>query len=266
VVNDGSNDNTATLAQNAGALVCGWKKSRGYSAAVVYGIATALDNKANLILTADGDGAHDSDKIGFLVKRHLADNASITIGDRFSSSREEINSSKKLANRIATALVSRVYSRRWCPTDVASGCRVFGSDLASKLILYGDKIPRFGLCYFSILVALRDCMRVSSHPITVRYDGSHLLYTRSSEFLDLINTLIPFATKQYLSILTKIKGATICGRPLRFELNDSIIYAIPIPHTPGYIFQFHDSFYDSNTAPSKNTLLVRLRISPRSDA
>ncbi len=266
VVNDGSNDSTATLAQNAGALVCGWRKSRGYSAAVVHGIATALDNRANLILTTDGDGAHDTDNIANLIKRHRADNASITIGDRFCFPRVEINSSKILANRIATALVSRVYSRRWCPADVASGCRVFSSALASKLIRSGDKMPRFGLCYFSILVALRERMRVSSNPITVRYDGSHLLYTRSSEFLDLVNTLIPFATAQYISTLIRIKGAIICGYPLRFELNDSIIFAIPIPQVSGYIFQLHDAFYDSSTVPSKKALLVRLRISPESGA
>ena len=59
VVDDGSSDDTATLAEAAGARVARLVPNRGKGAALVHGIELALAEKPWAIVTLDADGEHD---------------------------------------------------------------------------------------------------------------------------------------------------------------------------------------------------------------
>jgi len=58
VVNDGSSDQTANLAQRAGAVVVSHTHNLGYDAALNSGFKKALELKSEVIITLDGDGQH----------------------------------------------------------------------------------------------------------------------------------------------------------------------------------------------------------------
>lgn len=59
VVDDGSTDDTAALAQAAGAYVVRHPLNRGYDCAVETGLRTALALRCSFAVTMDADGQHD---------------------------------------------------------------------------------------------------------------------------------------------------------------------------------------------------------------
>ena len=59
VVDDGSTDNTAALAEAAGAYVVRHPLNRGYDCAVETGLRTALALRCGFAVTMDADGQHD---------------------------------------------------------------------------------------------------------------------------------------------------------------------------------------------------------------
>ena len=59
VVDDGSTDNTATLALQSGAVVVVHKKNKGYDAALNSGFKKAAELNMKIIVTLDADGQHD---------------------------------------------------------------------------------------------------------------------------------------------------------------------------------------------------------------
>lgn len=83
VVDDGSHDNTAKVAREAGARVISHSRNRGYGEAVKSCIEVAKESDADILVILDGDGQHDPDEIGRLVSPILRGEADMVIGSRF---------------------------------------------------------------------------------------------------------------------------------------------------------------------------------------
>lgn len=58
VVDDGSTDATAAIAQTAGARVLSLARNHGYDGAIVQGLKLCKTEDRNLVITADADGQH----------------------------------------------------------------------------------------------------------------------------------------------------------------------------------------------------------------
>ena len=59
VVDDGSIDETSSLAKEAGAIVIKHFRNKGKGAAIKTGVDYALENGYDILLLLDGDGQHD---------------------------------------------------------------------------------------------------------------------------------------------------------------------------------------------------------------
>lgn len=83
VVDDGSDDDTATQAQATGATVVEHRRNEGYGAALktAFGVAHRYDARHLVVL--DGDGQHDPDDIPRLVAAQERTGAHLIIGSRF---------------------------------------------------------------------------------------------------------------------------------------------------------------------------------------
>src|SRR4051812_18666098 len=68
VVDDGSCDGTNKAAGKAGALVVRQPSSKGYTASVIRGMASAIKPGTRHIVTLDGDGAHSPQDVPELVR------------------------------------------------------------------------------------------------------------------------------------------------------------------------------------------------------
>ncbi|PSQ37274.1 dolichyl-phosphate beta-D-mannosyltransferase [Halobacteriales archaeon SW_10_66_29] len=83
VVDDGSDDETATVAREAGAEVVVKEQNAGYGAAIRTIFDEAYERNAHILVTLDADGQHDPADIPDLVAGIEKSHAEIAIGSRF---------------------------------------------------------------------------------------------------------------------------------------------------------------------------------------
>ena len=83
VVNDGSNDSTAEVAEAAGAVVASHPFNMGYGVAIQTGYKYASAHSYDVIVQIDGDGQHDPAYIPALLKPVLAHEIDFVLGSRF---------------------------------------------------------------------------------------------------------------------------------------------------------------------------------------
>lgn len=81
VVNDGSNDKTAELAEQAGAIVVSHDVNQGYDAALNSGFEKAASLGCDVIITLDADGQHDPTLIDRFLDA-MVDGADVVLGVR----------------------------------------------------------------------------------------------------------------------------------------------------------------------------------------
>ena len=128
VIDDGSDDRTGQLAEQAGATVLRHAGNRGKGAALQTGFAYALERGADAVLTLDADGQHDTDEIPELVAVARAAPGSLVIGVRSFDPRLMPRRSR-IGNQISTFFISRFAHRRH--SDTQSGFRLYPRRLLS---------------------------------------------------------------------------------------------------------------------------------------
>jgi glycosyltransferase involved in cell wall biosynthesis len=83
VIDDGSDDATAQIAEEAGARVLRHPFNLGYGAALQTGYKYALSVGADVLIQMDADGQHDPAQVPQLVAPLLAGSCDLVIGSRF---------------------------------------------------------------------------------------------------------------------------------------------------------------------------------------
>jgi len=83
VIDDGSEDDTARLAFEAGAIVLSHPFNMGYGAAIQTGYKYALRNNYKYLVQIDGDGQHDIKDIRVLFENLRDGDCEIILGSRF---------------------------------------------------------------------------------------------------------------------------------------------------------------------------------------
>lgn len=123
VVDDGSTDDTARLANEAGATVLRHPFNVGVGAAIRTALRFAVDNGYEEVVQLDGDGQHPAGEAVRLIEARREAGADLVIGSRFAAGYEVSG-----LRRFAMRLLSRVVSRRLRTpvTDTTSGFRALG--------------------------------------------------------------------------------------------------------------------------------------------
>jgi glycosyltransferase involved in cell wall biosynthesis len=88
VVDDGSKDDTARIAERLGAVVLRHEKNLGKGAAVRDCFEYAKRSGADVLVTLDGDGQHDASQIPTLVNALAEKHVDVVIGSRMSKPAE----------------------------------------------------------------------------------------------------------------------------------------------------------------------------------
>lgn len=166
VVDDGSTDDTASIARRAGATVLVHVINRGQGAALQTGIAYALQRGAEIIVTFDSDGQHRPSDIDALVEPIVAGRADAVLGSRFLGTTENMPRLRRLVLRLAI-LFTRITSRARV-TDAHNGLRAFSRDAAAKLDIRLDRMAHASEIHDQI-VARR--LRYVEVPVHVQYSS-----------------------------------------------------------------------------------------------
>jgi len=126
VVDDGSSDNTADVAREAGAQVVRHPESLGNGAAVKAGARAA---SGDIIAFMDGDGQHDAAEFGKLIEK-LDEGYDMVVGARDSGS--HANFGRLYANGVYNVVASWLTGRRI--PDLTSGFRVARAELFKQFL------------------------------------------------------------------------------------------------------------------------------------
>lgn len=125
VVNDGSVDETAAVAQKAGAKVINHKQNYGYGAALRTGIE---ESSRDYVLFCDGDGQHTVDDVELLMK--ACDEYDMVIGRR---SHESHVSFRRRAGKYILKKFANFLAGQRIP-DLNSGLRVMRREIIIKYL------------------------------------------------------------------------------------------------------------------------------------
>jgi len=121
VCDDGSTDNTAKIAREAGAIVI-TQENQGYGAAIASLFDYARKEGAQIMVTLDGDGQHNPDQIPLLVDTITTHNVDVAIGSRFLDDTTKAPGYRKTGIKIITSASN--YGTNFKISDSQSGDRV----------------------------------------------------------------------------------------------------------------------------------------------
>ncbi|NIJ10337.1 hypothetical protein FHU38_000681 [Saccharomonospora amisosensis] len=133
VVVDGATDNTAEVAEAAGAYVCVASQNRGQGGALRLGYHLAADCGAKYVVTTDADGQYDNNEMPLLVKPLLDGSADFVTGSRRLGSYEHDSTVRWLGVRVFAVLASILTLRKI--TDTSFGFRAMPAELATSVTL-----------------------------------------------------------------------------------------------------------------------------------
>lgn len=164
VVNDGSTDDTAHRARQAGGVVLSLPFNLGVGAAIRAGYKYARNSGYRKVVQMDGDGQHDASYIPNLIAG--LDTADLIIGARFSGEGNyHAPTTRRLAMRILSLLLTILLRAKL--NDVTSGFRACGPRALSVFCQHypaeylGDTVE-------SLIIARKASLRIRQIPVSMR--------------------------------------------------------------------------------------------------
>jgi glycosyltransferase involved in cell wall biosynthesis len=168
VVDDGSHDRTAELAEAVGAVVIRQPQNAGKAEALNAGFRAAKRFEPDVVVCLDGDAQHEPAEIPTLIKPILEGEADVVIGSRFLTVKSEIPRWRQVGQHALTLVTNSLSRTR--VTDSQSGFRAFSLAAIESL-----KFSSTGLSVESEMQFLfaPAGLRVAEVPISVKYqDGN----------------------------------------------------------------------------------------------
>jgi len=161
VIDDGSTDNTAELAQKLGvAEVIRHRSTRGLAEAFRSGVDYALTHGADILVNTDGDNQYPQDRIPDLIAPIIAGRADIVIGDRQTDKISHFSWGKKVLQKVGSRVVNRAAGTQI--PDAASGFRAYSRTALLKL----NVVTKFSYTMETIIQA--GYKRLAIESVTVK--------------------------------------------------------------------------------------------------
>ncbi|MBU0703667.1 MAG: glycosyltransferase family 2 protein [Chloroflexi bacterium] len=183
VVDDGSHDETSTVAEAAGAIVVRHPQNQGKGVALMTGFAWALERGYEAVITLDADGQHDPEEIPKFRAAYEADAGDLIIGRRdFAQMPFPRNYTNAIFGSwlLSLALGARIQ-------DSQSGYRLYGRRLLERLDL---TTTGFELEVEVIIQAVCQGMRIGWVEIRTIYGVGEVSYFHpvkdSARFLGMV--------------------------------------------------------------------------------
>ena len=176
VVDDGSRDATAAVAQAAGVPVLRLPFNLGVGGAMRAGFLHAQRNGYRVVVQVDADGQHDPTEVPALLAALVREGSDVVIGARFDGTGDyHVTGPRRWAMRLLASVVSRRTGVRL--TDVTSGFRASGPR-AVDLFAASYPADYLGDTVESLLLANAARLRVSQVPVAMRTRRGGVASTR----------------------------------------------------------------------------------------
>ena len=130
VVDDGSQDNSADIARNNGAIVLKNITNQGKGASLIQGLNYALNNNFDAAVLMDGDGQHLPEDIPAFIRKFEESAAALILGNRMQDTKS-MPPVRYLTNKFMSWLISKITGQNI--PDTQCGFRFITKDLIAKL-------------------------------------------------------------------------------------------------------------------------------------
>ena len=167
VVDDGSHDGTSQAARAAGALVVTRESNNGAGAATKSCFEAAKANRADIVVTLDGDNQHTPDEIPRLIAPILKGEADLVIGSRFLNGQSSVPRYRKLGIGVITWLFN--VGAKLKVSDAQSGFRAYSRRILDTLSLTERGM---GVSVEVLIKARGKGFTIKEVPISCRYHST----------------------------------------------------------------------------------------------
>lgn len=190
VVDDGSTDETAVVAERAGATVVQHAENCGAGAATMTGIEAARAAGATAIVTLDADEQHDPCDIPSLLQPVLGGRADIVFANRFGR-KNRIPAIRRFFNAVGN-LVTFATTGRWV-NDSQCGFKVFGPRAVREVRL---RMSGYEFCTELVRETVQRRWRTAEVPIKVVYSAYTL--AKGQSFANGVRTALRILLRSFL--------------------------------------------------------------------
>jgi len=167
VVDDGSTDDTARLAKQAGAVVLANARNVGKGASLLKGIQYCLAGQFDAALFMDGDGQHRPEDIGAFLAAAVQSQAGIIVGNRMQNNKH-MPLVRCLTNQVMSGVISTVCWQHI--PDSQCGFRLVRRNVLESIQL---RTVKFEIESEFLIKAARKGFLILSVPIQTVYAGEH---------------------------------------------------------------------------------------------
>jgi len=165
VCDDGSTDNTAKVAREAGAIVI-TQSNQGYGAAITSLFDYARKENAQIMVTLDGDGQHNPNQIPLLVDAITTHNVDVVVGSRFLDDTTKASGYRKTGIKIITSAAN--YGTNFKVSDSQSGFRAYSKDAIDAI---HPTEQGMSVSTEILLKISNKGLSIAEVPITISYEG-----------------------------------------------------------------------------------------------
>jgi glycosyltransferase involved in cell wall biosynthesis len=232
VSDDGSQDMTASIAENLGAIVIR-NSHGGKGSALRAAFSMAQKLSPEIIVTLDADGQHDPTEIPVLVRPIEEEKAEMTVGSRYlEKSKTDLPFYRRLGLKVINSL-----SRRSCNgivKDTQCGFRAYSTKALD--VIQQCESDGFGVETEQLSLVSKCGLRIQEVPVTVSYKGlyrtskRHPLAHGSELILSALRLLIETRPLSMLGIpgASLVLMGLIGGAYLLWDFKFSGDFALPI--------------------------------------
>lgn len=219
VINDGSTDSSAQIAEEWGAKVLNITPNKGLANAFRSGLQEALALGADIIVNTDADNQYYGKDIDKLVQPILKGQADVVVGARDILNIKDFSFLKKVLQKIGSAVLRLLSATR--VDDAPSGFRAFSKEAAIRLNVFDN----YTYTMETLVQAGAKGMKVVSVPIAVnpKLRESKLVKNMFSYICKSMKTTIrmfivyrPFRFFMFLALFLGLLGLILVGRFLYF--------------------------------------------------
>jgi glycosyltransferase involved in cell wall biosynthesis len=223
VVDDGSTDKTATIAEYAGATVMRHGGNKGYGAAIQTCFTYAKELDYDVLTILDGDGQHDADQLQSVMQPVIDDTADISIGSRFlDNNGESVPRYRRFGIWVLTRFTnagSKEENHR--VKDGQSGFRAYSKKAIEKII---PKDTDMGVSAEILMQGRKHSLFFTEVPIAVTYEGDTSTQGPVGHGLGVIVSILKYLEVEHSLLFFGVPGIILFGLGLYFGFTEYINY------------------------------------------
>jgi glycosyltransferase involved in cell wall biosynthesis len=223
IVDDGSSDATAEIAEKLGAIVIRHERNLGKGGTVQTMFNWARTNHVDILVTLDADGQHRPDEIPKVLSPVVEGRADICIGSRFLEQASEMPKYRRWGAGVIGGVVRSVSGLT--VKDTESGFRAYGGKALSVL---RPSEMGMGAEAGLLLQASEKGLAITEVPISVAYKGLARERTRNPAYhaMDVLASVFKYVSIRHPLLFYGLPGLVALGIGLYLGLRAFETYSL----------------------------------------